>query len=121
MWIVISLSIPGEPVSKERPRTVNGHTYTPQKTLDHEAMIKDIWNLKVRKWNPMGRFHVMLEFRVERDNKDIDNMIKTVLDALNKLAWDDDRQVQRITAWKLKHNPGSTEIVVARMDEAMMK
>lgn len=32
---------------------------------------------------------------------DLDNMIKTVADALNNVAWDDDRQVVKITAIKL--------------------
>lgn len=114
---MIQFSVPGEPVSKERPRTVNGHTYTPQKTLDHEEKIQQVWNLVARKWDKLGRFHVMVEFRVGRDNKDLDNMVKTVLDALNYFAWKDDVQVDRVTAWKTKHKPPSTEITITRIEE----
>lgn len=113
---MISLTVPGEPVAKERPRTVNGHTYTPQKTLDHEEKIRQVWGYTVRKWDPKGRFHVAMQFFVGRDNKDLDNMVKTVLDALNHLAFDDDRQVEMITAHKKKRKPPSTVITILRMD-----
>ena len=32
---------------------------------------------------------------------DLDNYTKTVLDALNKVAWNDDKQVMKLTAIKL--------------------
>ena len=115
--IVIWFMVPGEPVSKERPRTVSGHTYTPQKTLDHEQKIRDVWNLTVRKWDPKGKFHVELGFDLERNNKDIDNLIKTVLDALHGLAWRNDLQVQSVMARKCKHKPGGTSIRIARIEE----
>lgn len=114
---MISFSVPGEPVSKERPRTVNGHTYTPQKTLDHEEKIQKIWDLSVRKWNPHGRFEVTIEFCVERDNKDLDNMVKTVLDALQGRAWKNDLHIDSITAYKMKRKPGQTIVEIERVEE----
>lgn len=114
---MIQFFVPGEPVAKERPRTVNGHTYTPQKTLDHEAKIQQVWNLVSRKWDKVGRFDVEVTFFVGRDNKDLDNMLKTVLDALNKLAWTDDLKVQRIVASKHKQKPGGTAIHIRRIEE----
>lgn len=96
---------------------VNRRTFTPEKTANHEQKIKDVWDLTVRKWNPHGRFEVTIEFCVERDNKDLDNMVKTVLDALQGRAWRNDLQIDSITAYKMKRKPGQTIIEIERVEE----
>jgi Holliday junction resolvase RusA-like endonuclease len=42
-----------------------------------------------------------IKSQVDVQKFDLDNMLKSVLDALNGLAWEDDKQVVRITAQKL--------------------
>lgn len=32
--------VPGRPVGKERPRVVNGRTFTPERTLEYEARVR---------------------------------------------------------------------------------
>lgn len=43
----VKFTIPGIPVPKARPRVVRGHTYTPKKTKDYEALVQDVYNLTV--------------------------------------------------------------------------
>ena len=41
MKIIAELTIPGEPVGKGRPRfTKNGHSFTPEKTVNYENLVK---------------------------------------------------------------------------------
>jgi Holliday junction resolvase RusA-like endonuclease len=45
------------------------------------------------------RYAVRLTFHCRREGRgDVDNRTKTVLDALNKIVWDDDRQIDELHA-----------------------
>lgn len=104
--IVCGCRIPGEPVSKERPRVTTSRggksiTYTPKKTRAAEVVIG--W--EVVSQNLGIAMDAELDFRVDvlfvsKSNKrrDIDNMIKLVLDALNGVVYEDDSQVVEIHA-----------------------
>lgn len=86
--------------------------YTAEKTRNAEKRIAEAWT------GPC--FHTPVEVTIMFDREgiavtvtpvdveqlsklrgDLDNYLKTVLDALNGIAWDDDRQVVKITAVKL--------------------
>jgi Holliday junction resolvase RusA-like endonuclease len=100
----VSFTVEGEPVAKERPRTVTNaygesRTITPSKTKDHETAIG--WAFKSaypghELFTGEVRIHVV--FRTRSKSKDLDNMLKTVMDALNGVVWEDDRQVVRLRA-----------------------
>jgi Holliday junction resolvase RusA-like endonuclease len=107
-----TVTIPMAPRAKGRPRVTRaGRTYTPQTTRDAEAKIAAAWD------GPKfdGPVDVTITFAVNeimitvRSHKtehksrvrgDIDNLCKTVLDGLNTVAWDDDRQVVVLQASK---------------------
>lgn len=115
--------IPGEPVPKARPRfnSRTGHTYTTSKTAKAEKLIKDAYlaqggrNLA----DYVGRVSICMVFhfpirkswakkkQAELLNSthaikpDLDNLEKTVLDALNGLAFKDDSQVCMVKKTKL--------------------
>jgi Holliday junction resolvase RusA-like endonuclease len=98
----VELFLPGDPPCKERPRASrSGHIYTPQKTRDSESEIA----IEFMALYPVGYFepNTALEISVFAGfatpkkpkylvptKKDLDNIIKIVMDGLNKVAYHDD-------------------------------
>mgnify|MGYP003136822394 FL=1 len=103
------------PKGKARPRHhKKGQVFTPKGTLDEEKEVR-------KAWEEAGgtTFHTPVEVHLvyapdcatitvhESPHNakvlrgDLDNYVKLTLDALNKVAWDDDGQVVRITAVKV--------------------
>ena len=109
-----SVFIAGPPVPKARPRVVNGRTYTPKRTKEYEDRIGWAWreaNLLYAQPSS-GRVAVSIEVfedkRVPQRMGDLDNYVKAALDALNGIAWKDDRQVSGIDARIERETPQST-------------
>lgn len=97
------LTVEGEPVPKARPRLDrrNMRIYTPTTTVKAEHYIG--WRFKQQypgvDPDKVMRFAVRLTFHCRREGRgDVDNRTKTVLDALNKIVWDDDRQIDELHA-----------------------
>ena len=115
MGRMIRLEIPGEPRGKERPRFANGRTYTPQKTVDYENLIKTEY---LRVFNPVAfpsgtpiSMTVIVYFATPKSaskravqdmlsgasmptkKPDVDNIAKVIMDGLNGLAYKDDSQI----------------------------
>lgn len=97
-----TLTIPGDPVAKGRPRVFPGHGVTPRKTVLAENRIYAAFTTKYPNMEPIeGPIDVHVGFWLSRRGKpDLDNMVKLLLDALNKVAWRDDSQVTGIIAAK---------------------
>lgn len=84
-------TVPGEPIVKGRPRfTKGGHAYTPKATKDAEARVGEAYDGELFLGNVGVELHF---FQGSRARKDIDNMVKLVLDGLNGIAWPDDVHV----------------------------
>ena len=105
------LQIPGEPVPKARPRvTKTGHAYTPAKTRAAEHEIALAWQREYPGIRLTGPLYVEMVFNMKppqgkhpahvMKRPDIDNLQKTVLDALNGVAYEDDKQVFKVSAIK---------------------
>lgn len=118
--------IPGKPQGKARARTVaHGgfvHSYTPEKTVLYENLIKLCFEqAKPDGWEPLhgwvemtirAVFEVPKSYSKKRRmwclegmekptvKPDADNLCKTVCDALNGLAYHDDKQVVVLTVVK---------------------
>lgn len=110
---MIKLVIPGKPVAKARARITKWGSYTPEKTVNYETLIKELYIIN----HPGVRLSGMLELDMEayfpipkatsKKNRllmlsggirptvkpDIENIYKIIADALNGLAYDDDKQI----------------------------
>jgi Holliday junction resolvase RusA-like endonuclease len=113
------LTVPGNPVSKGRPRCGHRGVYTPEKTLLAEDVVRTLWWEKYgsEPWTtPVRVFLTFLEGPGQRA-QDIDNLAKLVLDALNGLAWEDDKQVMALHAELFRSRAeGQSRILVEEMD-----
>ncbi len=108
--------VPGKVRGKGRPRFMrNGHTYTDSKTVEYERLIKASY---LKRTSYISQKSIRMSMYVcfapnKTDTKknralkllnslwpskkpDVDNVIKVVLDALNKVAYQDDTQVNEV-------------------------
>lgn len=119
----IAFSVPGEPVAKQRPRLGrNNNTYTPDRTRQAEQTIAWAYKAAAQADGIAARSDTLIElaavFLYAKRDKDIDNMLKTVLDGLNDIAWDDDKQVVRVMGYKVQvpADQAGTHVIVKQYD-----
>ncbi len=108
MGRMVTMTIPGRPVPKQRPRVGrNGNIYTPKKCRDYE---KEVARLAREVFKKPYEGPVSLQVRVylATPGGDLDNYVKSISDGLNGVAWRDDSQVTSIKA-KLYVRPGESE------------
>lgn len=124
--VIARFTIEGEPCSKARARfTKQGSrvfAYTPEKTKQAEGEVARLFRKSVAgDYDPGNRditYGVMaLFFHGNRQRRDVDNMLKLILDGLNKIAWPDDEQVIEISGRKalVPSEDARTEVVVYRV------
>ena len=111
---MIQLTVPGEPVGKARPRvTRSGITYTPTKSVNYETLIKELFIIKYPDFQPLEgpvRLNLSAWLRIPKTSKrkagamergeirptkkpDLSNILKSVEDGLDELAYLDDSQI----------------------------
>lgn len=96
----IRFTVPGEPRSKQRPRVTERGTYTPKETIEAEKLVR---NYYAAAEGPFFEYQVKVDIKFYNGNRrrrDLDNMAKLVLDALNKVAFADDYQVVELNLAK---------------------
>lgn len=104
------LLVKGAPVPKGRPRFNHktGNVYTPKETRDAEDTLGTLLKVAGARPDANHNYQVVLDFVLADDGTadgiDLDNLIKLVLDAANKVAWNDDRQVTNIQATVTRTN-----------------
>ena len=134
--MIYEFEVPGKVIGKGRPRlnSYTGIVYTPTKTKDYESLVEQYFLLKYPRFKTLeGRIIIkieayfeppkstskkqteqMLENKISPTKKpDIDNIIKIVLDALNKMAFRDDSQVTKIEVEKIY---GPVEKIKVKID-----
>jgi len=104
----VKFTAPGAPVPKARPRLGRrGRVYTPQKTVNFEARVQ-LYALRAGMRPATGPMYMQIDFYMEnRRTRDLDNLAKAVLDALNGTAYADDNQVKELRVRKFldRDNP----------------
>ncbi len=123
----VIFTVPGEPQGKARARTCGGHTYTPEKTVLYENLIKTEYarqcgNLKFatlsdgtaqpvavrieavygipKSYSKKKRERALNGELAPTKKPDADNIAKVVCDALNGVAYVDDTQVIDLRVFK---------------------
>ena len=119
-----SIEINTRPVPKQRPRLSKFAVYTPKKTLDYEKLIAYEWKKKYKGLILKGAVKLDLVFVFKKaktckktlhtQRPDIDNLQKSILDGLNKVAFVDDCQVIELNSKKVF---ASTDAVLISITE----
>ena len=132
----MKLIIPGEPCAKQRPRLGKLHTYTPEKTVNYETLVKQLYIIENQDKRLEGALKMTVEafFTIPKaiSNKkrelmvqgkirpikrpDWDNIGKIVSDALNDLAYHDDSYIVDATVKKWYSDRPRVEIDVTECD-----
>lgn len=122
--MIYEFEVPSKIIGKGRPRlnTYTGIVYTPTKTKDYETLIEQYFVMKYPRYKTIeGRAKVsikaffeipksttkvqkagMMENKISPVKKpDIDNIVKVVLDAMNKFAFKDDTQIVKLEVEKI--------------------
>ena len=129
-----------EPIAQLRPRASSrgGHVrlYDPPKVKQYKAVLHNLVTEQYKNPPLTGALSVSMLFyrpvqkslsNIERQRRlsnehkavvkpDVDNYIKSTLDALNGVLWDDDSQIVKLTAEKRYAEKGKIIITVTQLD-----
>lgn len=135
--MIYEFEVPSKIIGKGRPRlnSYTGQVYTPTRTKDYESLVEQYFLLKYPRYKTLeGRAKVTITayFEVPKSaskvakeqmlgntisptkKPDIDNIVKIVLDSMNKFAFKDDTQITKIEVEKLY---GDVEKLCVRIEE----
>lgn len=137
----ITFTVPGPPKGKARARTVHtgGRTfsYTPEETVLYENLVKTCFyqsrahpfdadeELKaniiayypIAKSTSKKKRQQMLAGLIRPTKKpDLDNVIKSILDALNKVAYHDDTQIVSLSVEKFYSDAPRVEVSISNLE-----
>lgn len=119
---MINSIIPMRAVSKGRPRLGRRRrAYTPDRTVQFESEFARLWSEQNPDHEPydgpvglqviIGSHHVEVTvWELEESHRpkyiqgDVDNMVKSISDSLNGVAYLDDKQVHHLQAWLTREN-----------------
>ena len=136
----IRFNVEGKVQPKQRPRFRRAgnkvFTYTPKATVDYENLIKEGF---LRKCKNMGDYignvemEIIARFKPPKSTSkkkyalllntpflkkpDLDNAVKSICDALNGVAYNDDNQVSKITVSKIYYEVDEVEVVIRYEEE----
>lgn len=121
-----SIKINTRPVPKQRPRLSKFTVYTPKKTADYEKLIAYEWKKKYKNLILKGAVKLDLVFVFKKaksckktlhtQRPDIDNLLKSILDGLNKVAFVDDCQVVELNSKKVFSDVDKIVITVTELE-----
>ena len=115
----IKIVIPSKPIAKARPQKGKYGFYTPKTTANYENLVKTIAIQHFQ--NPIDKpIYLLIKFKIPRPKRliwkkkpmpeqpcdtrpDLSNLIKSIEDGLNGIAYKDDRQIYKLYAEKVYH------------------
>lgn len=129
-----TITVFGEPKGKARPRFFRGHAYTPKATREYEKLFAEAWG-DAEPFEGAIYVNVAAFFKIPKSatkataarmrarellplkKPDTDNVIKSVLDGLNGVAYRDDSQVAKIKAFKVYDDQPRVEVTISELVE----
>jgi Holliday junction resolvase RusA-like endonuclease len=115
----MKLIIPGKPMGKQRPKFGKGFTYTPEKTVSYENYVKELFIIQGEKMQEgalkadITAYFEIPKSKSKKDKElkkkaiirpcskpDTDNIGKIILDSLNGIAYQDDKQIVELRVRK---------------------
>ena len=133
---MIQVTIRGEIKTKQRPRAtvIGGHArvYSSKDTIMYENYVKYEYQRQCPYYfenkplkatiiayflppNELAKYGEDVKFVACTKNKDLDNIAKTILDALNGIAYEDDKQIVELHCEKY-WSTNSTEYIEVKID-----
>lgn len=99
--IILEITVDGEPISASRPRLgKHGNTYIPARARQYRELL--MWHILALRPKSIGKETVGIQILFYRSNQqriDIDNLVKSVFDAITGVKlWNDDNQVRELVA-----------------------
>lgn len=121
----MTITIPGKPYPLRRPRRAkNGGMFDPVENREAKKLIGMIARQQVKQpYAGPVEVHCLFKFARPKSHSktnpppyhqtkpDVDNLVKTVLDAMSWIVWEDDKQVVSLSAAKV-WTTGEAETIV---------
>ena len=129
----IEFIIPGKVQAKQRPRFNGKYTYTPERTVAYENWVKTCYLEKYRGQKPLEKplkVSIIAYYDIPKSTSkkkrqqmlddnifptikpDTDNIAKSILDSLNKIAYLDDKQVINLNVRKYYSTNASVAVII---------
>lgn len=135
---MIELTIPGEVVAKSRPKFTSrggyARAYTPKKTRDYEALVKyyalqlkqqplieaievdiSVHRVPPKSWSKKKQREALEGIILPVVKSDIDNYCKSIIDGLNGVLFEDDKQICRLIANKVYSEEAKAVVRIKQM------
>ena len=133
------LTIPGKPLGKQRPRVLKtGVTYTPKETVNYEAVVKALYIEKYAMEKPFEgpvSVEIVALYQIPKSaskkrkeamrrgaikptvRPDVDNISKIITDALNGVAYLDDKQIIECSVNKCYAEAPAVHVTISELNE----
>nr|DAH53907.1 MAG TPA: Endodeoxyribonuclease RusA [Caudoviricetes sp.] len=136
----------GNPMGKQRPKFSTfgkyGKAYTPEKTVNYETLVKMTYLEKYRGVPPLGKpvtlrvvawYPLPVSWSKKKRERalcghifpivkpDLDNVAKIICDALNGIAYVDDKQIVEVMIQKLYADCPRVEIGISEVEDGCRK
>ncbi len=103
----LAFQVDGQPVPWQRARSKGNQHFTSPKSRAYKRLVGLVAStvLMHRGWPMDARYSVTVHaYFGDKRRRDVDNVIKQVLDGLNGIAWEDDHQVDAVRCCKYLEN-----------------
>jgi Holliday junction resolvase len=133
---MIELKIPGPPMGKQRPIVTRRGAFTPKKTVNYENYVKELYiinkfpklegyiSMSVKAYYPIPKstskkkkVQILQGVLLPDKKPDVDNVLKGICDALNTIAYDDDKQIVHMDIEKYYSEEPRTEVILKERED----